>query len=70
MVSFPGEKGGIAGTLDAARLGQEAGAKRLIVAHSLPSLTRPGSRERGIADMARVFGGEIIFGEELMVLGC
>jgi len=58
----------IAGTLDAAGMAQEAGAKRLIVAHSLASLTRPGSKERGIADMARVFGGEIIFGQELMIL--
>jgi hypothetical protein len=51
-------------------MAQEAGAQRLVVAHSLASLTRPGSRERGIADMSQLFDGEIIFGEELMVLEC
>ena len=68
MASYPGVSGGIAGTLESARMAQEAGAQRLVVAHTLPNLTRPGSRERGIADMARVFDGEIVFGKELMVL--
>jgi len=59
---------GIAGTIEAATMAQEAGAKRLIVAHTLANLTKPGSKERGIADMAQVFDGEIVFGEELMIL--
>ena len=59
---------GISGTIEAAATAQEVGAKRLIVAHTLASLTKPGLKERGIADMARVFDGEIIFGEELMIL--
>jgi ribonuclease BN (tRNA processing enzyme) len=58
----------IAGTLDAAKIAHEAGAKRLVLAHSLARLTRPGSREKGIGDIARVYEGEIIFGEELMGL--
>jgi len=60
--------GVIAGTIEAATMARDAGAKRLIVAHSLASLTKPGSRERGIGDMAAIFDGEIVFGEELMVL--
>jgi ribonuclease Z len=58
----------IAGTEDAAELARDAGARRLVIAHALANLTRPGSRERGIADMASVFDGEIVFGDELMVL--
>jgi ribonuclease Z len=59
---------GIAGTVVAAEMARQAGAKRLVAAHSLEHLSRPGSRERGTADMAQIFGGEIIFGDELMVL--
>ena len=59
---------GIAGTLMAARMAQQAGAKRLVTAHSLQDLTLPGSREKGIADIGRLFDGEIVFGEELMIL--
>jgi ribonuclease BN (tRNA processing enzyme) len=59
---------GISGTLDAAELAAQAGARRLILAHATERLTRPGSRERGIAQMARRFDGEIVFGEEGMAL--
>ena len=58
----------IAGTLEAARMAAEAGARTLIVAHTGAHLAAPGSRERGIADMARIFSGRIIFGEELMAV--
>lgn len=63
-----GEAPGQTGTLDAARMAQEAGAKKLILTHIGPHLTKPGSREKGIADIARLYQGEIIFGEELMSL--
>jgi hypothetical protein len=33
-----------------------------------PDLYKPGSKERAIADVAGIFKGEIIFGEELMTL--
>jgi ribonuclease BN (tRNA processing enzyme) len=63
-----GEVLGQTGTLDAARMAQEAGVKKLIITHTGPRLSAPGSREKGIQDMARIFKGEIIFGEELMHL--
>lgn len=63
-----GEAPGQTGTLDAARMAQEAGVKRLILAHTGPRLAEPGSREKAIGDIARVFPHEIIFGEELMRL--
>lgn len=56
------------GTLDSARMGEEAGAKTLVLTHTGPALCRPGSRERAIADIGKVFSGEIVFGEELMKL--
>jgi ribonuclease Z len=58
----------LGGTLDAANLAHEAGVKRLILSHTYFPLTRPGSKEKAIVDIGRVFHGEIIFGEELMVL--
>jgi ribonuclease BN (tRNA processing enzyme) len=63
-----GEAPGQTGTADAARMAREAGARMLVLTHTGPHLCRPGSRERGIADIGADFGGEIIFGEELMVL--
>jgi len=59
---------GFCGTLDAAQMAAAAGVARLVVTHQGPNLCRPGSREKAIADMASVFKGEIIFGEELMRL--
>ena len=58
----------IMGTLGAASMAQECGVKTLIITHTLPNLTRPGSKERGLGDIARVYDGEVIFAEELMTL--
>lgn len=58
----------LGGTLDAANLAQEAGVKKLIVSHTFHPITGPGSKERAIVDIARIYEGEIIFGEELMIL--
>ena len=58
----------ITGTIDAATIAKETGVKRLILAHQGPNLDRPGSKEKGIADISRIFSGEIVFAEELMTL--
>jgi len=63
-----GEAPGQTGTLDAARMAQKAGVRKLILAHTGPHLAEPGSREKAIGDMAHIFHNEIIFGEELMRL--
>jgi ribonuclease BN (tRNA processing enzyme) len=63
-----GEAMGMGGTLDAANLAREAGAKRLVLSHTGAQLSQPGSREKSIADIARVYAGDIVFGEELMSL--
>lgn len=63
-----GEAPGQTGTLDAAKMAQEAGVKKLILTHTGPHLSEPSSREKGIRDIARIYQGEIIFGEELIRL--
>ena len=53
------------GTTGAAELAQEAGAKKLVLVHNT-RIGDHGVMERAIADVARVYDGEIIMGEELM----
>jgi ribonuclease BN (tRNA processing enzyme) len=59
---------GFCGTLDAASMARNAGVRRLVVTHQGPNLVRSGSRERALADMAAIFKGEIVFGNEFMSL--
>jgi ribonuclease BN (tRNA processing enzyme) len=61
-------RAGFCGTLDAAALAHAAGARRLVVAHQGPGLAGGGRRERALREMAAVFRGEIVFGEEFMAL--
>lgn len=56
---------GTTGTVDAAEMAQRAGVKRLVLVHSGPSFSAPGSHETAVADMARIYDGEIIWAEEL-----
>ena len=57
---------GICGTVDAGRLAQEAGVKRLVLVHTGPELGNPGSIEKAIGDVKNVYDGEVVFAEELM----
>ena len=59
---------GFCGTLDAAQIAARANFQRLVVTHQGPNLARPGSREKAIADMSAIFKGELIFGEEFMIV--
>ena len=59
---------GFCGTLDAAEMAQKANVRRLVITHQGPNISRPGSREKAVADMSAIFKGEIIFGEEFMTL--
>ena len=49
-------------------MANEAGVKSLIISHQGPKLDLPGSIERGIIDISRNYGGEIIYAQELMVI--
>lgn len=58
----------ITGTIDAAQMAKQTGVKRLILAHQSPDFGRPGSKEKGISDISKIFKGQIIFAKELMTL--
>lgn len=61
-----GEHTGQTGTLDAAAMATEAGARGLVLTHTGPALCAPGSRERALADIGARYDGEVIFAEELV----
>ena len=63
-----GEAPGQTGTLDAANMAKDAGARTLVLTHTGPRLCESGSKERAVADIAHVYDGQIIFAEELMRL--
>jgi ribonuclease Z len=59
---------GTSGHLEAARTAASAGARRLVASHIYNQFDRPGVREKVIADMAKVYDGIIVLGEDLMEL--
>ena len=59
---------GFCGTLDAAEMARKANVRRLVITHQGPNLCRPGSREKAVAEISAIFKGEIIFGEEFLIL--
>jgi len=61
-----GECKGQTGTRDAANMGAGAGARTLVLAHTGPALV--AAREQGIAEVAEIYKGKIVFAEELMTL--
>jgi ribonuclease BN (tRNA processing enzyme) len=63
-----GEAAGQTGTMDAAKMARESDTQRLILTHTGPSLSVPGSKEKAVSDIGRVFSGQVFFGEELLVL--
>lgn len=54
------------GHLDVAEVAREAEVGALVVTHVAPPIDTPGTRERLIAEMARIYSGPIIWGEDLM----
>lgn len=60
------EASGQCGTTEAARMAQEAGVKKLALAHIGPHLSSHGPREKGLDDIKRIYEGSAIVGEELM----
>ena len=59
---------GTSGHLEAARTAAAAGARCLVASHIYNQFDVPGVRERVIAEMARVYDGVIVLGEDLMEL--
>ncbi|MCD6360195.1 MAG: MBL fold metallo-hydrolase [Armatimonadetes bacterium] len=56
----------IYGTLDAAEAARDAGVERLLLIHLTPTLSR--ERDIAAAEMAEIYDGEIVFGDEMMTL--
>ena len=54
--------------LDVAETAKQARAKTLVLTHLLPHLDRPGVKERMVAEMAAIYNGRIIVGEDLMTV--
>jgi len=54
--------------LDVAETAKQARAKTLVLTHLLPHLDRPGVKERMVAEMAEIYEGTIIVGEDLMAV--
>lgn len=59
-------RAGCGNHIDTARIAKEAGVKTLVATHMLASIDQPGVRERLLKEMADIFGGRIIWGEDLM----
>jgi ribonuclease BN (tRNA processing enzyme) len=56
------------GHLELAALAAEAGVRTLVLTHITEQFDRPGLRERVISEMAQIFKGIIIFGEDGMAI--
>lgn len=54
------------GTIDVAKMAQEAGAKRLILTHQHPKLDQSGQMERAIRDISLHYDGQVVWGEDLL----
>ena len=61
-----GEAPSSCGTTGAAQMAEEAGVKKLVLVHVGPNLSRHGAMEKGIGDVKNIYGGDLIFSEELM----
>jgi ribonuclease Z len=54
------------GHMELARLAADAKVASLVTTHITEQFDKPGARERVIAEMSAVYGGNIFFGEDLM----
>ena len=59
---------GQTGTRGAAQMAQEAGVKKLVLAHIGANLSSHPVMEKGIGDAKGIYDGDLIFSEELMVV--
>ena len=63
-----GEAPGQCGTTGAARMAQEAGVKKLALVHMGANLSSHGPLEKGLGDIREIYGGNVVYTEELMKL--
>lgn len=58
----------MSGTMDVAEMAHQAGVNKLILTHFCSGFTEPISLRQARNDIAKCYDGEVIFGEELMVV--
>lgn len=63
-----GENRSMTGTVGAGELAEETGVSTLVLVHTGPRLSTHGHMEKGMGDIRQVFGGKVVFSEELMTL--
>jgi ribonuclease Z len=56
------------GHKEAAEIARRARAKTLVLTHITAQIDQPGIRERVIADVARIFGGNVVLAQDLLPL--
>ena len=49
-----------------ARLGAKANVKTLVISHVTEQIDQPGVREKVVREMAAIYPGNIVFGEDLL----
>jgi ribonuclease BN (tRNA processing enzyme) len=59
---------GCMGHKELAQLAQEAGVRNLVATHITEQFDKPGMREHAIAEITRIYKGNLFFGEDLMVI--
>lgn len=52
--------------IDTAHVAREAGVKAVVLTHMLEQIDQPGIRERMVREMAQIFDGDIMIGEDLL----
>ena len=62
------DEAGMCGTVDAGRMAQDAGVKKLVLVHVGPELANHDDMAKGIRDIKKVYDGEVVFAEELMAI--
>jgi ribonuclease BN (tRNA processing enzyme) len=58
----------VAGHLDVARIAAQAEARTLVASHIASQMDEPGIKERLTTEMAAIYPGDIIWGEDLMTI--
>ena len=62
----PMARQGCMGHIELARLGEKANVKNLVISHVTEQMDVPGIRERLLIEMAEIYTGNLIWGEDLM----
>ena len=68
VVDAAGEGPAVCGTLDAARMAQEAEVEKLVLIHVGADITGPVAMEKAVGDIKQVYDGDLVFSRELMTI--